>query len=112
FEAVKLINDFAAQALACPLMAGDNLRPLGPKLRGPDDEPMVVMGAGTGFGVAGLARSERGDIAIATEGGHAAFAPSDDCEIEILKAFHARYGGRVSIERLLSGRGLYELYVA
>jgi glucokinase len=112
FEAVRLINDFAAQALACPLLSGDSLRPLGPARRGPDDEPMVILGAGTGFGVAGLARSERGDIAIATEGGHAAFAPSDDCEIEVLERLHARYGGRVSIERLLSGRGLFELYEA
>jgi len=112
FEAVRLMNDFAAQALACPLLSGDSLRRLGPTLRGPDDCPMVVLGAGTGFGVAGLARAERGDIAIATEGGHAAFAPSDDCEIEVLERMHARYGGRVSIERLLSGRGLFELYEA
>jgi glucokinase len=112
FEAVRLINDFAAQALACPLLADDALRPIGTARRGPDDCPMVVLGAGTGFGVAGLARAERGDIAIATEGGHAAFAPSDDCEIEVLERLHARYGGRVSIERLLSGRGLYELYQA
>jgi glucokinase len=112
FEAVRLMNDFAAQALACPLLGDDSLRPLGPPKRGPDDEPMVILGAGTGFGVAGLARSERGDIAIATEGGHAAFAPTDDLEIEVLEQMHARYGGRVSIERLLSGRGLFELYEA
>lgn len=111
FEAVRLINDFAAQALACPLLPPDSLRPLGPALRGPDDEPMVILGAGTGFGVAGLARSERGDIAVATEGGHAGFAPTDDAEIEVLKRLHARHG-RVSIERLLSGRGLFELYEA
>jgi len=112
FEAVRLINDFAAQALACPLLTGENLRSLGgPALRAGDDCPMVVLGAGTGFGVAGLARAERGDIAIATEGGHAAFAPSDDCEIEVMQRLHASHG-RVSIERLLSGRGLYELYQA
>jgi glucokinase len=109
FEAVKLINDFAAQALACPLLDADSLRQLGPKLRGGVDCPMVVLGAGTGFGVAGLARSERGDMAVATEGGHAAFAPSDDVEVEIWTQFRARHG-RVSIERLLSGRGLFELY--
>jgi glucokinase len=109
FEAVKLINDFAAQALACPLLEPDSLRPLGPKIRGGADCPMVVLGAGTGFGVAGLARSERGDMAVATEGGHAAFAPSDDVEVEVWTQFRARYG-RVSIERLLSGRGLFEIY--
>jgi glucokinase len=70
---------------------------------------MVVLGAGTGFGVAGLARSDRGDVAVATEGGHAAFAPSDEVEVEVWQQFRARHG-RVSIERLLSGRGLFELY--
>ncbi len=110
FEAVRLINDFAAQALACPLLTGDSLRPIGPKMRGGADCPMLVLGAGTGFGVAGLARSERGDMAVSTEGGHAAFAPSDDVEVEVWSQLRARHG-RVSIERILSGRGLYELYV-
>ena len=110
FEAVKLINDFAGQALACPLLTADDLRPLGPKLRGGSDCPMVVMGAGTGFGVAGLARGDRGDLALATEGGHAAFAPTDDVEYAAWKRLKAEHG-RVSIERLLSGRGLYDLYL-
>ena len=110
FEAVKLINDFAGQALACPLLQPDDLRVLGPKLRGGSDCPMVVLGAGTGFGVAGLARGERGDMALATEGGHAAFAPSDEVEYAAWKRLKAEHG-RVSIERLLSGRGLYDLYL-
>ena len=109
FEAVRLMNDFAAQALACPLLDADELRALGPAMRGGVDAPMVVMGAGTGFGVAGLARSERGDIAVATEGGHAAFAPSDDVEVEVWSQLRQRHG-RVSIERILSGRGLFDLY--
>jgi glucokinase len=109
FEAVRLINDFAAQALACPLLTGDSLRPLGPPLRGPPDCPMVVLGAGTGFGVAGLARSERGDVEVSTEGGHAAFAPSDDLEGAVWSQLRARHG-RVFIERILSGRGLFDLY--
>ena len=109
FEAVKLINDFAAQALACPLLSGESLKAIGPALRGAADEPMVVMGAGTGFGVAGLARSERGDMAVASEGGHAAFAPSDDVEVEVWSQLRARHG-RVSTERILSGRGLFDLY--
>jgi glucokinase len=111
FEAVQLINDFAGQALACPLLQPDDLRVLGPKLRGGSDCPMVVLGAGTGFGVAGLARGDRGDLALATEGGHAAFAPSDEVEYAAWKRLKAEHG-RVSIERLLSGRGLYDLYLA
>jgi glucokinase len=111
FEAVKLLNDFAAQALACPLFDADDLRPLGPVLRGGSDCPMIVLGAGTGFGVAGLARSDRGDIAVATEGGHAAFAPSDEVEVAVWSRLMAEHG-RVSIERLLSGRGLFSLYEA
>lgn len=110
FEAVELLNDFAAQALACPLLEGADLRPLGPaRPKGPHDCPIVALGAGTGFGVAGLARSERGDLPVPTEGGHAAFAPSDEVEIEVLRRLMAKYG-RVSIERLLSGQGLYDLY--
>jgi glucokinase len=48
---------------------------------------------------------------VATEGGHAAFAPCDDVEIEVLKRLRMRHS-RVSIERLLSGPGLYDLYRA
>lgn len=110
FEAVKLLNDFSAQALACPRLEPDNLRVLGPPLRGGGpDCPLVVLGAGTGFGVAGLARGPLGDYAVATEGGHAGFAPTDEVEVEVWRRMHARHG-RVSIERLLSGAGLFELY--
>ena len=111
FEAVSLINDFAAQALAAPRLSHDDLAPLGPVLKGADNGPIVVLGAGTGFGVAGLARSPRGEIAIATEGGHAGLAPYDDIEVEVWRYLKSLYG-RVSIERLLSGQGLFDLYRA
>jgi glucokinase len=111
FEAVKLLNDFAAQALACPRLGSDDLRQLGPKLRGAENCPLVVLGAGTGFGVAGLARSDLGDVPLSTEGGHAGFAPTDEVEVEVWRRLAAQHG-RVSIERLLSGPGLYDLYLA
>jgi glucokinase len=110
-EAVSLINDFAAQALAAPRLEPENLRAIGPKLRGADYSPLVVLGAGSGFGVAGMARSERGDLAISTEGGHAGFAPYDEVETEVWKRLRVKHA-RISIERLLSGPGLYELYRA
>ncbi|OXE37256.1 MAG: glucokinase [Phenylobacterium zucineum] len=111
FETARLLNDFAAQAMAAPMLSVDNLRQIGPDLRGADGAPVVVLGAGTGFGVAGLARSERGDLAISAEGGHAAFAPGDEVEMDVLKILRRKYE-RVSIERVLSGQGLFELYLA
>jgi glucokinase len=111
FELARLINDFAAQAMAAPALSGDNLRAIGPSLKGAAGAPLVVCGAGTGFGVAGLVRFDRGDQAVASEGGHAAFAPTDALEAEVLAWLREKHG-RVSIERVLSGPGLNDLYRA
>ncbi|NRB58199.1 MAG: glucokinase, partial [Salinicola sp.] len=61
--------------------------------------------------VAGLIPSQRHWIPLTTEGGHATFAPTDQRERQLLDYFTARYG-RVSIERLLCGQGLLDLYLA
>jgi len=109
FHAARLINDFAAQALAAPVLDADDLRVIGPPLKAAEGAPVVVLGAGTGFGVSMVVRTERGDIPISSEGGHAAFAPSDGVEAAIWASLR-RTHGRVSIERILSGPGLYALY--
>ena len=72
---------------------------------------MVILGPGTGFGVAGLVRARGGETVLATEGGHVGFAPTDELEIEIWRRL-ARARGRISVERVLSGAGLFELYQA
>ena len=110
FEVAKLVNDFAAQALAAPALGAADLVRLGPDLKGAPDAPIVVLGAGTGFGVAGLARSDTGEIALETEGGHASLAPNDATEDRLIARLRVIHG-RVSIERVLSGQGLYDLYL-
>lgn len=109
FHAAKLINDFAAQALAAPVLDADDLRTIGPQKRGAEGAPILVLGAGTGFGVSMVVHTDRGDIAIPSEGGHSGFAPYDGVEAAIWASLR-RTHGRVSIERLLSGPGLYSLY--
>lgn len=109
FHEARLINDFAAQALAAPVLDDDDVRVLGPKLKGDPSGPIVVAGAGTGFGVSLLVRTERGDIPVSSEGGHAAYAPYDGVEAAVWASLR-RTHGRVSIERVLSGPGLYALY--
>jgi glucokinase len=48
---------------------------------------------------------------MATEGGHVGFAPSDDAEVAALQTLRKQFG-RVSVERILSGSGLENLYRA
>jgi glucokinase len=69
------------------------------------------MGAGTGFGVAHLVPCADGHALVASEGGHAGFAPANEDERRLLDWLAARHG-RVSIETVLSGSGLVEIDAA
>jgi len=109
FGQARLINDYAALAMAAPLLTGADLRTLGPDLPSGTGQNLAVLGPGTGFGVAALAHDALGTATLATEGGHMSFAPGDAVEIEILRILMRSYP-RVSIERILCGRGLSELH--
>lgn len=106
----KVINDFTAQALGIPHIKPDELVKIGEGEAEPR-RPRLVIGPGTGLGVAGLVPSRRAWIPLTTEGGHATFAPTDERERQLLDYFRARYG-RVSVERMLCGQGLLDLYLA
>ncbi len=103
-------NDFEALALALPeLMPEDVCRIGAGSARA--DCPMLVLGPGTGLGVATLVPHGGGWLALAGEGGHAGFAPQDDLEIA-LAAVLRRHTPRVTNETILSGSGLAALYAA
>lgn len=105
--AVDIINDFSAQVLSIDGLAEDELQWLGaPRPGGVGVK--AVMGPGTGLGVAAMLAS--GDI-LPSEAGHVAFAPVDEHEAKLLKMLWQRYH-RVSVERVLSGPGLANLYWA
>jgi len=104
-----LINDFAAVAQAVPV-CGLALRHLcGPNRPLPETGAISVVGPGTGLGVAILHRTSAGDKVIATEGGHVGFSPADELEDRIADRLRGRHG-RVSVERVVSGRGLAEMH--
>jgi glucokinase len=111
FGAARLINDYAALAYAATALGPGDTRQLGGPADAPQDETLAVVGAGTGFGVSALARDGRGESVVVTEGGHCAFAPCDELELQVLSRLMARFG-RVSIERILSGPGLVNLHQA
>ena len=109
FRSARLINDFTAQALAAPRLVPKDLRQIGP-LPTSGEGDLAILGPGTGFGAAGMVRRHGVETPLATEGGHIAFAPGDETEIEILRALTKRFG-RCSIERILSGPGMEDLHV-
>lgn len=102
FARVWLVNDFLAQAHALPHLAGSDLRPIGGG-RAEPGAPMLVLGPGTGLGVAGYLPGPR--LALPTEGGHVGLAPTDAREDAVVAALRAR-DGRAGAEEALSGRGL------
>jgi glucokinase len=69
------------------------------------------VGPGTGLGAAVRIPTADGSVVLATEAGHAAFAPASDCEIEILRILR-RKDSHIETERLLSGPGLFNIYTA
>jgi len=69
----------------------------------------ALIAAGTGLGQAILYDDGRHFRPLATEAGHADFAPRDELEIELLRHLIGRFG-HVSYERVLSGPGLFNIY--
>ncbi|HEV7985393.1 MAG TPA: glucokinase [Steroidobacteraceae bacterium] len=106
-----LINDFVALAFAVDMLGPKDLRIVGPDIKGLADEPVTILGAGTGFGVSCLARHRNRVVPMSTEGGHIGFAPGDEQEVAVLQQLMRRFG-RVSVERLLSGPGLENIHQA
>ncbi|WP_372617421.1 glucokinase [Falsiroseomonas sp.] len=106
FGRVRLVNDFLAQAYALPHLASDDLLPIGGG-RAATGAPMLVLGPGTGLGMAGFLPGP--GLAISTEGGHAGLAPTDAREDAVVAALRARCG-RAGAEEALSGRGLANLH--
>jgi glucokinase len=104
---LRVINDFVAIALAVPRLARREVVAVGGGRARPD-APVVVLGPGTGLGVAALVPHAGRWIPIATEGGHATLAADDDRAAAILAAIRGRVG-HVSAERVLSGPGLVTL---
>ncbi len=108
---LHIINDFAALAYAVPFLPDDEFATLYASTLNNPGAPIVVMGPGTGFGMAALVPSHGSWEIIPTEGGHASFAPTNEKELAI-KSFLLKEQNHVSVENILSGAGLVNLYRA
>ena len=104
---VTIINDFSAQVLCIDALSDSEVLWIG-AARPEGGQVKAVLGPGTGLGVSAMLPG--GDI-LPSEGGHVAFAPLNDHEASLQKELRQRYE-RVSVERVLSGMGLANLYWA
>jgi len=110
-KTLHVINDFAALAYAVPFLPDNELVTLYESNQSNAEAPIVVMGPGTGFGMAALVPSQHNWKIIPTEGGHASFAPTNEKELAI-KSFLLKEQNHVSVENILSGGGLVTIYRA
>lgn len=110
FDEVVILNDYEAQALAVVALPDDQLQQIGGDERDAAAH-RVVVGPGTGLGVAGLVHAAHTWIPVAGEGGHVDLGPQTARDLEIF-AHLERIGGRVSGEQVLCGRGMVNLYAA
>jgi glucokinase len=109
-DVLRVINDFAAIALAVPHLDRDDWYQLGGDAPVPG-APIAVVGPGTGLGVSALVPAAGGWASLATEGGHVTMAARDEREASVLAELR-RTHGHVSAERVISGPGLVNLYSA
>lgn len=107
---LTLINDFEAVGHAVPSLTKEDWQQIGAGEARPDSA-IAVLGPGTGLGVCAVIPGLPMPRVLAGEGGHVDFAPVGDAEIQILQLLLTRYR-RVSLERLLSGAGLQNIYWA
>jgi glucokinase len=111
-ERIQLINDFEALAYSIPEISKVDLLPIGPSqsdLPQDTDYTVAVLGPGTGLGAVGLCKRDGNFVTVVGEASHGGFSPETQEQSELLSVMRDRFE-RVSIERLLSGPGLENIY--
>lgn len=109
-DRARLINDFTAQSLAIDHLQPEDWRTVGPvEVSLEPQATAAILGPGTGFGAGARVGDGQCRATLSGEAGHTAFAPSDELESEVQRRLAQRFG-RVSVERILSGPGLANLY--
>jgi glucokinase len=104
----RVVNDLEASAHGLGLLADRELKTIQAG-RAVELAPRVVLGVGTGLGVAYLIACGGRYQAVPGEGGHATFAPVTLEQMQLVHAVQAQRG-RVTNEDILSGTGLSRIY--
>ena len=105
---VRVMNDLAASAMGLTSVPSREVVTL-QRGRVVEGDPRVVIGVGTGLGIAYLVREGARLRAVGGEGGHAGFAPETSRQGALWRYVHDTVG-RASIESIISGHGLVTIH--
>lgn len=108
---LRVVNDFVAMAHGVAVLPQDRVAPISGPPADADTAggPWLVIGPGTGLGVALILDPDTRLRVLESEGGNAGFSPSDETEIEIARIV-LRRSKDLRRERLVSGPGLSLLH--
>lgn len=109
-DTCALFNDFAGMTRSIQELSDSDFTVIreGQARR---DEPILVAGPGTGFGVGYLVPTKSGLHVLSTEGGHIAYSPQSKLEIDLLQRLQ-KDREFVSLELVSSGSGLSAIHQA
>src|SRR5260370_27448662 len=105
-----LLNDFEAQALSLPAIPEAWVRHIGPRAF-TGQWPQVILGPGTGLGIAALVEAEGRFAPVSSEACHINFGPVTLEEFDLWPHLE-RAHGRVTSESVISGAGLARVHRA
>jgi glucokinase len=93
FQQLQVINDFEAVGHAVGALREDDLNSIGSqRMTLPFRQGCcAIVGVGTGLGVGGVIANAGAFSVLATEGGHASFAPTSERSIEVLRWLRKKY---------------------
>lgn len=110
---VRLVNDFLAVGYGLLTLDESKECYILQHAKKQMNAPIACIGAGTGLGECFLTPDANGTYTcFPSEGGHAEFAPRDEVEVELLHFLKERFvqRHRISVERVVSGSGLANVY--
>jgi len=111
-KSLQIINDFTAIAHGVPLLSPADYYQIG-EGKAQKGAPIGIIGPGTGLGVAAVVFDEQGRaIPITTEGGHVTMCANTQREWDIIAELKREKYTHVSAERLVSGKGIINIYQA
>ena len=108
---LTVCNDFAAVAWGLPYFVAADLRTVGGGQKAAG-AALATLGPGSGLGVGALVPTTDGWAVVTGEGGHSTLPATTREEADVIAQIRDRYDGHCSAERVLSGPGLVNLYVA